>query len=340
MPRYLVTGATGFLGSHLVARLLEGGHEVVALARSTDGLPQGAIARRGDVLDEASVRDAAAGCTGVFHCAGHVSRKPEDAESLHRVHVRGTRNVLAAARAAGARRVVHASTSGTVAVSDDPDRICSEEGETPIGLINRWPYYRAKLFAEQAAREANDPKNGFEVVCVNPTLLLGPGDVRGSSTEDVRLFLERKIPAVPPGGISYVDARDAAAAMHLAMDKGVPGERYLVGAVNLTLREFFSRLERVSGVKAPWLPLPRSPEVARVGVRLLEDAARRIGVGMPVDAISFDMAQHYWYLDATRAEQTLGWSPRDPMTTLHDTVDDLRSRGVVWPELDGPRLAD
>ncbi len=333
MARYLVTGATGFLGSHLVRSLIEHGHEVVALARSTEGLAEGAIERRGDVLDEGSVRDAAAGCVGVFHCAGKVSRKPEDAEELHRVHVKGTKIVLDACRAAGVKRAVIASTSGTVAVSDDPDHIASETDETPIGIINRWPYYRAKLFAERAALEMNSA--GFEVVSINPTLLLGPGDLRGSSTEDVRLFLEKKIPAVPPGGMSYVDARDAAEAMRLAMDKGTPGERYLVGAVNLTIREFFGRLERVSGVKSPWLPMPRLPaDVARVGTKFLDDLARRVGVAMPVDAQSLDMSQFYWYLDASRAENVLGFKARDPMVTLLDTVNDMRERGVVWPELE------
>lgn len=333
MARYLVTGATGFLGSHLVRSLIEHGHEVVALARSTDGLPEGAVARKGDVLDEGSVRDAATGCAGVFHCAGKVSRKTEDAEELHRVHVKGTKTVLDACRSAGVKRAVIASTSGTVAVSEDPDHIASETDETPIGIINRWPYYRAKLFAERAALEMNSAE--FEVVSVNPTLLLGPGDLRGSSTEDVRLFLEKKIPAVPPGGLSYVDVRDAAEAMRLAMEKGTPGERYLVGAVNLTVREFFGRLERVSGVKAPWLPMPKLPaDVARVGTKFLDDLARRVGVAMPVDAQSLDMSQFYWYLDASRAETVLGFHARDPMVTLLDTINDMRERGVVWPELE------
>jgi len=339
MSRYLVTGATGFLGAHLVDSLLAHDHEVVALARSIGDVEKrkGVVARKGDILDAGSVRDAAAGCEGVFHCAGKVSRRPEDAEELYRVHVEGTRTVLTACKEAKVRRAVIASTSGTVAVGDDPDHIATEDDETPLALISRWPYYRAKLFAERAALEMNDPSHGFEVVSVNPTLLLGPGDTRGSSTEDVRLFLEGRLPAVPPGGLSYVDARDAAEALHLAMEKGTPGARYLVGACNLTLREFFARLERVSGVKAPWIPVPRAPELARIGVDLVERFARKLGVAMPVDSVSLDMAQYYWYLDASRAEHELGWTPRDPMTTLSDTVADLRARGVVWPEIEGPR---
>jgi dihydroflavonol-4-reductase len=342
VSRYLVTGSTGFLGRHLVAALRAQGHDVVAVVRSATDVPAGVAPVRGDVLDRASIERAAAGCDGVFHCAGKVSRRAEDAEELQRIHVEGTKNVLDACIAKGVRRAVVASTSGTVAVSDDPDHVATEDDEAPIGLLNRWPYYRAKLFAEKAAFERNgvalpNATNGetFEVVCVNPTLLLGPGDVNGSSTEDVRLFLERKIPAIPPGGISYVDARDAAEGMRLAMDKGVAGRRYLLGACNLTLREFFARLERVSGVRAPLIPMIRAKQAAdfaAAGAKMLERLTNRLGISMPVDPISLDMAHFYWYLDASLAENELGWTPRDPTETLADTVKDLTDRGVVWPD--------
>jgi dihydroflavonol-4-reductase len=332
--RYLVTGGTGFLGAHLVRALRAREHEVVVLARS-ENTPEfaddrGVVVRRGDVLDAASVRDAATGCVGAFHAAGHVSRKLEDAEELHRVHVEGTKITLDACKGAGVKRVVVVSSSGTVAVSEDPDHVATETDETPITLIARWPYYRAKLFAERAALEKNSA--GFEVVSVNPTLLLGPGDTRGSSTEDVRLFLEKKIPAIPPGGMSLVDVRDAAEATVLAMDKGEPGARYLLGSGNMTLREFFAKLERVSGVRGPWLPMPRAPELAKLGAKAVKDFAKKVGFNVDVDPVSLDMAQFYWYLDASRAEKVLGWTSRDPSETLADTVEDLRVRGVVWPE--------
>jgi dihydroflavonol-4-reductase len=339
VSRFLVTGSTGFLGRHLVGTLLEHGHEVVALVRKPADLPRGVTEARGDILDRPSIEEAARSCDGVFHCAGKVSRRPEDAEELYRIHVEGTKNVLDAAIAQNVPRAVVASTSGTVAVSDDPDDVATEECETPIALVNRWPYYRSKVFAERAALERHGaalPAGGsFEVVCVNPTLLLGPGDVNGSSTDDVRLFLERKIHAIPPGGLSYVDARDAAEGMRLAMEKGISGRRYLLGACNLTLREFFGRLERISGVRAPLLPMIKGRQaatVARAGARMLEELTSRLGVPMPVDPVSLDMAHYYWYLDATLAETELGWLPRDPATTLADTVKDLEERGVVWPE--------
>lgn len=330
MPTYLLTGATGFLGHHVALQLRAAGHAVTALVRGpAPALEQlGVTLATGDLLDAASVTAAAAGCDGLFHCAGLVSRKPKDAERMWQVHVVGTRTLLDAAEKAGIKRAVVASTSGTVAVATD-DRPRSEDDETPNGLISRWPYYRSKLYAEASALERNSQE--FQVISVNPSLLLGPGDLRGSSTDDVRLFLEQKVQAVPAGGMSFVDVRDAAAAMVSAMEKGRPGERYLVSGCNLTVREFFGRLERLSGVKGPWFPMPKSPEVAKAASRLLERLVKRVGGTMPVDEETVDVAQHFWFVDWSKAARELDFAPRDPGATLKDTVDDLRARGVVWP---------
>lgn len=331
MSRYLVTGATGFLGTHLVALLRAQGHDVVALCRGAAPALEalGATVVPGDVLDAGSVERAAAGCTGLFHCAGLVSRKIDDAAQMMKVHVDGTGLTLDAARKAGVTRAVVASTSGTTAVSAD-DETMGEDHPVPYALIGRWPYYRSKLYGEMAALERNVP--GFEVVSVNPSLLLGPGDVRGSSTTDVRLFLEKKVQAVPSGGMSFVDVRDAAAAMVAAMTRGRAGQKYLVSGCNCTVREFFGKLERASGVKAPWLPMPKSAELARLAVRFMDKVVDRFGGTAPVDEQTVDVAQHYWYCDWAKAERELGFRPRDPMQTVGDTIADLRSRGVVWPE--------
>jgi len=321
--KYLVTGSTGFLGSHVAAALRARGHEVVAFSRSEGG----------DVLDREAVARAARGCVGAFHCAGMVSRDERDAEALYRVHVEGTKTMLAGCKDSGVKRVVVASSSGTIAIGEDPDHVATETDETPIGIIARFPYYRAKLFAERAALAMNERDGSFEVVCVNPSLLLGPGDARGSSTEDVRLVLERRVPAAPPGGASFVDARDAAEGMVLAMERGKPGERYLLSACNITLREFTARIARIAGISAPAaIPMPRVPHLARAGASFVDRALRRVGAKLPVDPVSFEMAQYFWYASSERAERELGWTHRDPNETLADTVRDLRERGVVWPE--------
>jgi dihydroflavonol-4-reductase len=330
MKRVLITGAAGFVGSHVVGALLARGVEVVALIRSGSAVPASASVEvaRGDVLDSSAVRAAARGCDGAIHCAGRVSRSPHDADEMRRVHVLGTRALLDGCEEAGVTRIVIASTSGTVAVSEDPDHVATEDDPTPYPLVNQWPYYRAKLWAEEAALARSRPE--FAVMAVNPSLVLGPGDARGSSTEDIRLFLEGKVAAIPSGGLSYVDVRDAAEAMVLALERGEGAKRYLVGASNVTFREFFARLERVSGVRGPWATLPR--EATKVAGALLERFAAAVGREPAVDAESLEMARHFWYLDPSRAERELGWTPRDPLATLADTVADLRSRGVVWPD--------
>jgi dihydroflavonol-4-reductase len=119
--------------------------------------------------------------------------------------------------------------------------------------------------------------------------------------------------------------------MVLAFDKGRPGQRYLVSAINLTIEAFFGRLERISGILGPRLKLPRSVALARAGAGLMERAAKHMPIEPPIDRISAEMAQHFWYVDATKARTELGWAPRDPSETLADTVQDLRQRGVVWP---------
>jgi dihydroflavonol-4-reductase len=327
--RLWVGGATGFLGAHLAQVLSEQGHELVLAARS-GGEVCGVRVQSVDVLDARAVEESARGCDGAFLATGKVSRNRDAGEELHRAHVLATRSALGGLRAAGVPRVVVASTSGTIAVSGRADQIADESGKVPLELVAMWPYYRTKLYAEREALEANAPD--FEVVLVNPSLLLGPGDTRESSTGDVRRFLEGAIPAVPGGGIAFVDVRDAARGMWQAFERGRAGERYILNAKNMTVAAFFQRLERISGVKAPAMRMPRSRPLA-IGVnRLFSKALRAIGGEPPVDEISVEMAQYFWYCSAAKAERELGFEARDPGETLRETIADLIARKVVFPK--------
>jgi dihydroflavonol-4-reductase len=321
-PRTLVTGATGFLGRHLLDRLPPEDTRALVRRRSTAVRAEQAI---GDVEDRASVERALDGVTRVFHLAGFVSRDPKDATRLMRVHVDGTRAVLRAARAAGVERVVLASSSGASAVSKDPDRIADESTPYAIDVVKQWPYYLSKIYQEQVALELARTE-GVPVVIVSPSLLLGPGDDRGSSTEDVLRFLQRKIPIVPDGGINFVDVRDAADTFVAAMERGRVGERYLLGGPNWTLETFFGRLSRLARIDPPRLKVPE--RVARLGASLLQGFADWRGVAPPVDRVSVAMGQHYWYLDASKARRELGFDPRDPQETLLDTIRWLRKHSL------------
>jgi dihydroflavonol-4-reductase len=265
-----------------------------------------------------------AGCDALFHLAGFVSREPDDGQRMMRVHIDGTRRVLEAAKAAGVRRVVLASTSGTIAVSKEPV-ILDERAPYPTDVVGGWPYYLSKIYQEKLALDLGATL-GLDIVIVNPSLLLGPGDERTSSTGDVRRFLKREIPVVPEGGVNFVDARDAARATVAALEQGRAGERYLLGGPNWTVAEYFGRLERASKVRAPKLKLPNA--LQRRAASLVEHAYKALDKEPPVERISVEMAQVYWWCDSGKAERELGFAARDPGETLDDTIRDLRTRMI------------
>ncbi len=322
MTTVLVTGATGFLGEHLCKVLVEQGHTVRGLARSRSGVlaDLGVEHVRGDVLSGDELDTALQGVHAVFHLAGAVSRDPDDAQRMMRLHVDGTRRVLERMNAANIRRMVLASTSGTIGVSKD-EAILDETAPYAEEIVAGWPYYASKIYQERIAFE-HGAKLGIEVVAVNPSLLLGPGDRRLSSTGDVRKFLKRQIPTVPDGGINFVDARDAAAATANALEHGRAGQRYLLGGPNWTMKEFFARLGRVAKVSPPRLKLPA--KWSKWGASLIEEVYRHRGKEPPVDRISVEMSEHFWWIDSRKAADELGFAARDPQLTLVDTVAYLR----------------
>jgi dihydroflavonol-4-reductase len=319
----LVTGATGFLGTHLVERLLEsGGARLKVLARSkTEELrARGVEVVEGSILDETACAAAVEGASAVFHLAGQVSRNPDDSALLYEVHVRGTSTLCKAAKKAGVERVVLASTSGTIAVTEDGDTIPDETFPPPLKLIGKWPYYTSKLFQEETARR--ECQGGPELVILNPSLLLGPGDKKLSSTEDVLKLLASEIPVIPPGGVSFVDARDAALAFERSLSQGRAGERYLLGGPNWTFETFFARLSRTAGVKGPRVKLPET--IYSFAGKAVDAFYRQWDRTPPVDRTSVEMGRRFWWLDSSKAARELGFSARDPYETLYDTVAYIR----------------
>lgn len=315
--KVLVTGATGFLGRHVCRVLVEQGHQVQAMSRGGTQLP-GTVAVVGDVLDPDSLAVAVEGCTHVVHAAGRVSNDPADARALFELHVRGTRFLLDAAKAAGIQKVVVLSTSGTVAISEDA-AVASEDSETPMHLIQQWPYYRSKLFAEEVALAASS--DDMPVVALNPSLILGPGDVTGESTKAVRLFLEDKVPVSPRGGVSFVDVRDVAQAVVAAFEHGRGGERYLLGGANMSFESFYRRLGQVAD--KPY-PLLRAPGVTKRLFEMFPKWGREdVGFGFGVDRVGLLQASHFWYLDDQKARDELHFETRDPNITLRDTCADI-----------------
>lgn len=324
--RYLVVGATGFLGEHVVRQLVaQKRFYVRTLARSYSQTIEelGVEVVRGDLFDGGALDRALQGCKGVYLLAGMVSRSPEDQGKMMRLHVEGTRRVMEMAVAAGVSRVVVASTSGTVAVSKDK-RVHTEKDGFATETVAGWPYYTSKIYQEKLAFDLGK-RLGIETVCINPSLLLGPGDRRLSSTGDVLKLLRGEIPYVPKGGISFVDVRDVAMAAISAMEHGKNGERYLLGAGNFTMNDFFARVCRTGNVSKPKMRIPA--KISRRIAGAIEEVYRWRNVEPPIDQASAEMAEHYWWLDSSKAERELGFAPRDPGLTIAQTIQDLR-RGI------------
>ncbi|MBK6748953.1 MAG: NAD-dependent epimerase/dehydratase family protein [Acidobacteria bacterium] len=321
--RILITGGTGFLGTHIVRNFLAYGETNLKVMASR--VPEwmkdaGVKAVEGSVTDRDDVAKACKNVSAIFHLAGKVSRDNDDAASMNKIHLEGTRLLCEAATEAGVQTMVLASSSGTIAVNED-EQLVDETYPQPIEILTRWAYYASKYYQERAALE-NFNSPGQKLVIMNPSLLLGPDDERLSSTKPVLDFLGRKIPYCPSGGLNFVDARDAAAAFISAVEKGRHQEKYLLGAANMTFEQFFGRLERLSGVSAPMLKVPK--KLAMAGSSFISSIYKNWGKASPVMPNEVEQAEYFWYFDSTKAEEELGFAPRDPQETLQDTINYLR----------------
>ena len=321
--KILVTGGTGFLGVHLIRQLLDSGEKNLRVMASS--VPEwmtdaGVEAIEGSVTNTGDVACAVGGASAIFHLAGRVSRDNADAALMNKVHVQGTRLLCDAAKEAGVKTMVLASSSGTIAVSED-DQVHDETFPPPVEIISRWAYYASKYYQERTALNHFEG-DGRRLVIMNPTLLLGPDDERLSSTKPVLDFLGKKIPYTPSGGLSFVDARDVAAAFVTALEKGRHQEKYLLGAANMTFAEFFARLERLSGVATPMLKVPK--KLAMAGSSLIDSVFKNWGKTSPIEPKEVEQAEYFWYLDSSKAQEELGFAPRDPQETLQDTIKYLR----------------
>lgn len=324
LPVTLITGGTGFLGAHLVRQLIEAGAKNlrVLCTNAPSWLSDASIETiEGSITNADDVARAVEGVAEIYHLAGRVSREDDDARVMYAVHVEGTRLLCEAARAADVKSIVMASTSGTIAVTDSGDVIPDEDWPPPLDIIARWPYYASKFYQERAALEIFNGANR-RLVILNPSLLLGPGDERLSSTKIILDFMARKINAVPTGGLSFVDVRDAATAFRVAMERGVHGERYLLGSANWTFKKFFDRLARLTKTPAPRISFPSKLAVS--GSRFVDSIFKQWNIASPVEPAAIEMAEHFWYLDSTKAARELNFAPRQPADTLQDTIVYLR----------------
>ena len=313
LPRVLVSGATGFIGSHVARLLAERGDDVTLGVQESSS--HSAIAdldcRRVklDVRDRRSVRRALKGVSRVFHCAGVTSVRPADAELLFQVNVGGTKLVMEECLRAEVERVVY--TSSAAAIGPAANGKAAVETQLFTAARLGIPYVNSVHEAEvEAMRVA---AHGLPLVCVNPAICLGAGDHLLSSTRLVRSFLLGRVPVYTDGAVGIVDVRDAAAGHLLAELRGEVGERYLLSGRNFTFERLFADLGRLSGVPTP----------VRIPPRAAEAAAAVLGAGgraWPLTPSEVKAAGNRWTYRATKAQRVLGWKARPHEETLEATV--------------------
>lgn len=324
--KVFITGATGFLGRAVVDACLEAKHEVKAMVRNAHHrLPDAVEAIELSFDDADGLRTALDGCDAVLHLAGKVSRDPADSGAMHWIHVEATQVLLDAMKAAGVRRFVLASTSGTIAVSKDKARPANENNRPAFEVVGKWPYYTSKLLQEQEVLRRHKAGD-IDAVILNPSLLLGPGDDRLSSSTDVLNVLNRRVSALTDGTVAMVDVRDCAPAFVRALTEGQGGHRYLLNGANMSLRVFVERICTAGNVGIPKVSLPGKWAIR--GAKLLDGLAKAADRTAAIDPVSVEIGSYHWGCDASKAKAALNFSARDPQETINATVHFLEKKGL------------
>ncbi len=331
--RAFVTGATGLLGNNLVRALLAGGHSVRALVRSDLKAQRllggtGAELVYGDMGDVRGFADALEGCDTVFHTAAYFREYygPGDHwPALVAINVSGTLALAEAARARGVRRFVDTSSAGIIGRRADGS---PGDEDTPPAPIARTNLYLKSKYSVAAGLRAMAPRAGLDIVQVLPGWMFGPFDAAPTASGRFVLdFLDGRLPGIPPGGISAVDARDVAAGMILAAERGRTGQRYILGGAFATLADVAAALERVTGLPAPRKRIPYA--LALAFAAFAQTRARITGAETPVTVAGVRMMHAGLEVSSAKAERELGWRHRPLVETLRDEVLWYRSRGFV-----------
>jgi dihydroflavonol-4-reductase len=326
----LVTGGTGFVGANLVRQLVAAGAGVRVLARAggdrraLDGVK--VEIAEGDLLEPASLARACAGVRTVYHVAADYRLWAPDPSVLARVNVDGTRALLEAAGAAGARRIVYTSTVGALGIPKDGS---PGTEATPVSLADMvGAYKRTKFMAQQVALDF--ARRGLPVVIVNPSAPIGPWDVKPTPTGQMIVdFMAGRMFATVDTGLNIVHVRDVAQGHILAADRGRVGELYILGAVrgNLSLTELGTLLSEITGRKPPRLRVPYA--VAWCGSACMEAVARLTGGTPRVPLTAVRMAKKRMYFSPAKAIQELGLPQTDVRVALRDAVEWFAAHGYA-----------
>jgi dihydroflavonol-4-reductase len=304
--RLFLTGATGFVGSHVARLAAEQGAELRLLTRESSNLsnlPKSAELVQGDLREPAAFASALRDCDALIHIAADYRLWVPDPAEMYKANVEGTRELLRLAREAGVRRVVYTSSVATMGFRKDRSVV---DEQTPVAESDMIGHYkRSKWMAEQVAIEA--ARAGQEIVILNPTTPIGSMDTKPTPTGRIVVdFLNRKFPAYVETGLNLVDVEEIARMHLLALERGRPGERYILGGENLTLKQILDRLAVITGLRSPTMKVPHA--VAMAFAFFDETVTGKLRGKEPratVEAVR--MGRKMMWASSAKAERELGW---------------------------------
>ncbi|MCG8434728.1 MAG: NAD-dependent epimerase/dehydratase family protein [Gammaproteobacteria bacterium] len=325
----LITGATGFVGSAVARKLLAAGHDVRALTRQSSDLQNlrdlAVEIVQGDLQDTSSLEKALQGCTTLLHVAADYRLWVPKPDEIYRNNVAGTRNIIEAAARVGVEKIVYTSSVATLGLHSDGS---PADEDTPSSLEDMLGHYkRSKFLAEEAVRELVE-KQGVHAVIVNPAAPVGPRDIKPTPTG--RMILDAaagKMPAYVDTGLDVVHVDDVAEGHLLALEKGRPGRRYILGSTNMTLREILTEVAGIAGVKPPKVRLhPNMILPIAYGAELW---ARISGKEPLVTVDGVKLSRKKMFFTSERARGELGYAPRPAREALVDAVAWFRANGYL-----------
>jgi len=326
----LITGATGFVGSAVLRQLLKTGHSVRALVRSnSDRRNLTGLALEictGDLTDRGSLEHALTGCSTLFHLAADYRLWVINPRGIYEANVTGTRNIMQAAAHAGVTRIVYTSSVATLGLN--PDGTPADE-DTPVSLSDMIGHYkRSKFLAEAEVRRLAE-KEGLPVIIVNPSTPVGPRDIKPTPTG--RMIVDAasgRMPAYVDTGLNLVHVDDVATGHLLALERGKIGNRYVLGGVNMTLKEILTQLASITGRRPPKIRLPHNLVLP---IAYISEAwARTIGGKEPrVTLVGVRLAKKRMFFSSEKAKRFLGYHPRPIEEALRDAVDWFREHGYL-----------
>jgi dihydroflavonol-4-reductase len=330
--KIFLTGATGFVGSHVAEELFRRGADLRLLVRKTSNMANlaaisGATTVTGDLLVPETLRAGIRDCDFVMHVAADYRLWVRDPKQMYAANVDGTRELLRISREEGVRRVVYTSSVATMGFKMDGTIV---DEKTPVSLDDMVGHYkRSKFLAEQEALKA--AANGQEVIVLNPTTPIGPGDIKPTPTGRIVVdFLNKKFPAYVDTGLNLVDVEEVARTHADALERGRPGERYILGGENLTLKQILDKMSAITGLPSPTMKVPH---VVAMAFAFFDETitGRMLGKEPRATVEAVRMGRKKMFASSAKAVHELGFQQIPVYQALRSAIDWFRAHGYAPP---------